>query len=158
MYETLHSDGKTTGRINYTVWSDVLLCPYCGSEYIFWEVAVDKKARRILREYECPHCGAMVTKRQCERARDVFYDAAIEQEVAHARQVPVLINYSVGKKRYEKVPEQFDLDLIEKINQMAIPTGFPLTVCQKVIIPNNPKDLMVLPMCIILYQAEIYGC
>jgi len=28
MYETLHIDG-TKGKINYTVWSDVFICPYC---------------------------------------------------------------------------------------------------------------------------------
>ena len=28
MYETLHTDGKTKGRINYTVWSDVFICHY----------------------------------------------------------------------------------------------------------------------------------
>ena len=27
MYETLHSDGKTKGRIEYTVWSEVFSCP-----------------------------------------------------------------------------------------------------------------------------------
>ena len=30
MYETLHTDGKTKGRINYTVWSEVFSCPECG--------------------------------------------------------------------------------------------------------------------------------
>ncbi len=27
MYETLHTDGKTKGKINYTVWSEVFACP-----------------------------------------------------------------------------------------------------------------------------------
>ena len=27
MYETLHADGKTKGRINFTVWSEVFTCP-----------------------------------------------------------------------------------------------------------------------------------
>ena len=29
MYETVHADGRTKGRINYTVWSDVFVCPEC---------------------------------------------------------------------------------------------------------------------------------
>ena len=36
MYETLHTDGKTKGKINYTVWSDVFVCPECTKEVIFF--------------------------------------------------------------------------------------------------------------------------
>ena len=35
MYETLHTDGKTKGRINFTVWSENFACPECGKEFIF---------------------------------------------------------------------------------------------------------------------------
>lgn len=39
MYETIHSDGETKGKINYTVWSDVFICTECSGEIIFWEAA-----------------------------------------------------------------------------------------------------------------------
>ncbi len=44
MFETLHSDGRTKGRINYTIWSDVFLCSECAGEVVFWNAAVDKNA------------------------------------------------------------------------------------------------------------------
>src|SRR5690554_2080094 len=47
MYETLHIDGKTKGWINYTVWSDVFVCPECSGEVVFWETAVDKKQGKV---------------------------------------------------------------------------------------------------------------
>ena len=125
MYETLHTDGRTRGRINYTVWSDVFICPYCGNEYVFWDAAVDKVRGKVLEEYPCPSCGARVSKRECERAWVTFYDQAIGQQVTQAKQVPVLINYAVGKKRFEKKPDQFDLDLIRRIEESAIPYWFP---------------------------------
>lgn len=125
MYETLHTDGRTKGRINYTVWSDVFICPYCGNEYVFWEAAVDKVRGKVLDEYPCPSCGAQISKRECERAWVSFYDQAIGQLVTQAKQVPVLINYTVGKKRFEKKPDQHDLDLIRKIEESAIPYWFP---------------------------------
>ena len=125
MYETLHTDGKTKGRINYTVWSDVFICPYCKNDYIFWEAAVDQEAGKVKGSYGCPTCKAEITKRECERAWVTFYDQAINQEVTQAKQVPVMINYLVRKKRYEKEPEQFDLDLIKKIEESVIPYWFP---------------------------------
>jgi hypothetical protein len=35
MYKTLHADGKTKGIINYTVWSEILLCSECSGEIVF---------------------------------------------------------------------------------------------------------------------------
>ncbi len=125
MYETLHTDGETKGRINYTVWSDVFICPYCQNEYVFWQAAVDQKRGKVLAEYKCPECKAKITKRECERAEITFFDQAIGREVTQAKQVPVMINYSMGKKRFEKEPDQFDLDLIQKIEDSTIPYWFP---------------------------------
>jgi rubredoxin len=47
MYETKHTDGRV-GKINYTVWSDVFVCPECAKEVVFTEVAVDKSSEKVL--------------------------------------------------------------------------------------------------------------
>jgi len=124
MYETKHTDGST-GRINYTVWSDVFHCSNCSNEVVFWDAAVDKDAGKVLDEFPCPHCGAALTKRNMERKFQTLYDKAIGETIRQAVQVPVLINYSVGKKRFEKVPDEFDLALIRRIEEMDIPHWFP---------------------------------
>ncbi|GIV90312.1 MAG: hypothetical protein KatS3mg055_2830 [Chloroflexus sp.] len=113
------------GTINYTVWSDVFVCPDCTEEVIFWQAAVDKEAGKVRDEFPCPHCGARLTKRTMDRAWVTKYDKAIGQTIRQAKQVPVLINYSVGTKRYEKTPDAFDLALIEKIEALDIPYWVP---------------------------------
>lgn len=125
MYETLHNDDKTRGRINYTIWSDVFICPYCNNEFVFWGAAVDKENSKINEKFLCPHCNATTKKTECDRAQVSYFDSAINQQITQAKQVPVLINYSVGKKRYEKTPDQYDLNLIKKMEVMAIPYWFP---------------------------------
>ncbi|MHC1596360.1 MAG: DNA methyltransferase [Candidatus Syntropharchaeales archaeon] len=143
MYETNHTvDGEkqyvqdieggrtpVRGRINYTVWSDIFVCPDCTHEIIFWDAAVDKEAGKVRDEFECLHCGARVTKRSLERAWESVYDDAIEETIKHAKQVPVLINYTVEgggkKKRYEKMPDEEDLALIKRIEEGRIPYGYP---------------------------------
>ncbi|MBI4764651.1 MAG: DNA methylase [Deltaproteobacteria bacterium] len=125
MYETIHTDGKIKGRINYAVWSDVFVCPECTREVVFWEAAVDEKAGQVRDEFPCPHCRVLLTKRRMERVWVIQFDKAINQTISQAKQVPVLINYSVSKKRYEKPPDAFDLALIEKIEQSDIPYWFP---------------------------------
>jgi DNA modification methylase/predicted RNA-binding Zn-ribbon protein involved in translation (DUF1610 family) len=124
MYETLHSDGRL-GRINYTVWSDVFICPECTREVVFWEAAVDKEEGKVYNEFSCPHCGAMLTKRNMERAWVTRYDKALKQTIRQAKQVPVLINYTAGGRRYEKSPDDADLKLIERVENSDIPYWFP---------------------------------
>jgi len=135
MYETQHTvdgklqhgrDGKPImGRINYTVWSDVIICPTCSNEIVFWDAAVDKEKGKVNNTFFCPHCRSELTKRSCTRAQETHFDTRLNEFVTMAKQVPVLINYSVGKKRFEKKPDEFDLALIEKINNMEIPYWYP---------------------------------
>lgn len=125
MYETIHTDGKTKGKINYTIWSDVFICSYCNQEYVFWDAAVDKKDGEVKEDYSCPSCNAISIRTDCEHSTITFLDSAINQMITQARKVPVLINYSIGSKRYDKVPDRNDLILIKKIEDSAIPYWFP---------------------------------
>jgi len=124
MYETKHTDGRI-GKINYTVWSDVFVCPECANEIIFWEAAVDREAGKVKDEFPCPHCSTKLTKRNMERVWVTKYDSAIKETVRQAKKVPVLINYSIEKKRFEKGPDEFDIELIDKIEQSDIPYWYP---------------------------------
>lgn len=135
MYETHHVidaqeqiglDGKPQiGRINYTVWSDVFICPTCSNEIVFWDVAVDKKSGKVLKTFECPNCASNLKKTDCKRSIETSFDRGLNKTVTMAKQVPILINYSLGKKRYEKAPDSYDLNLIDKINNMEIPYWYP---------------------------------
>ena len=127
MYETLHSDGKTKGKINYTVWSDVFICPNCAGEVVFGEAAVDHNSGKVLDSFPCSYCHAELTKRKMERAWTTKYDSALKDSIRQAKQVPVLINYTIPgfKGRFEKAPNDADLALIEKIETSEIPYWHP---------------------------------
>jgi len=125
MYETLHTDGKTKGKINYTVWSDVFVCPECTHEVIFFDAAMNKKEGTVKDEFPCPNCRAQLTKRKLDRAWVTKFDKAINQTIKQAKQVPVLINYTVNGKRVEKSADKNDLSLIVKIESGDIPYWFP---------------------------------
>jgi DNA methylase len=125
MYETLHPKSKARGRINYTVWSDVFTCQECAGEVVFWDAAVDQVGKQVLDEFECPHCSILLTKRNMERAWVTKLDAALRKATRQVKQVPVLINYSIGKSRFEKRPDEFDVAVIERTEAMDIPDWFP---------------------------------
>jgi len=125
MYETLHTDGKTKGKINYTVWSDVFVCPECTREVIFWEAAMDKSAGDVKDVFPCPHCSASLTKRNMERAWVSKFDSSLQAAVRQVKQVPARILYKAGGKGASKAPDALDLALLEKIENSAIPYWFP---------------------------------
>jgi|TARA_A100001391_G_scaffold78435_1_gene50826 predicted RNA methylase len=113
------------GRINYTVWSDVFLCPECVGEIIFWDAAVDKATGQVVEPFCCPHCGTSSSKRSLDRSWQTKYDVFLGAPVRHAKQVPVYISYRVGKAKYEKKPDAFDFALLEKIESVNSKTWIP---------------------------------
>ena len=136
MYETIHTDefgrpilgldGKPImGRINYVVWSDVFVCPNCTKEIVYWDVAVDRTTKSVLERFRCGHCGSELRKTECERAMVTVYDSVLKEYIPMAKQVPVWVNYTVGKKRFKRPPVQYDLELIQKIDLLEIPYWFP---------------------------------
>lgn len=124
MYETHHTDGRT-GKIKYTIWSDVFVCPDCSEEIVFWDVAVDKDADTVHKNFKCPHCKASLSKKDLDRAWVTYYDRNIAQTIRQVKQVPSVIIYQVGKKRVDKTPDSLDLSLIEKIDQHDPPYWLP---------------------------------
>ena len=125
MYETLHTDGQTTGRINYTVWSEVFSCPECAGEVVFLNEALDTTTLRTRSTFPCPHCTVMLTKDTLVRSFETLADPATGQPWRRIRLRAVLINYSVGEARYEKAPDSADLDVLDRVGNLPLPSEVP---------------------------------
>ena len=126
MYETRHADGKTKGRINYTVWSEVFTCSECSGEMVFAREALDLKTKRIKDEFPCPQCAAVVTKKRLDRSYVSRYDSFIKKTVKIPKRVPFLIEYVVSNTKYEKEPDTDDLEIIRKIENLEHSIELPL--------------------------------
>ena len=116
---------NTEGVINYTVWSDVFSCPDCAGDIIFWDVAVDHEAGAVRDAFHCPNCQAQHTKKSVDRKWFSRFDSALGEAVRQTKTVPVLINYTANKKRWNKKPDQEDLELIQKIENTEGVAWFP---------------------------------
>ena len=126
MYETLHTDGRTAGRINYTVWSEVFTCPDCAGEVVFFDEALDKGTRRTRSTFPCPHCTVKLTKDNLVRSFETLADPASGQPWKRIRLRPVLINYSVGEARYQKEPDADDLQVLNRVAGLPLPPEVPI--------------------------------
>lgn len=125
MYKTLHTDGNI-GNIIYTIWSEVYLCDNCSKEIIYWDVAVDRKNAIVADKFQCPHCKSNLEKQKLEKIRYNYFDQNIQANQKALKLVPVLISYSISGERFEKIPDETDIELINKINQMKVPFYIPI--------------------------------
>jgi len=125
MYETLHTDGKTKGRIEYTVWSQVYSCPECAGEVNFTAEALDEDTKRVKEAFPCPHCGAELTKQRLERLYATELDVATGKTIQVPKRAPALIVYAVGTTRHEKKPDATDLAVFGRIDSLALPAEVP---------------------------------
>ena len=125
MYETVHSDGRTRGRINYTVWSEVFSCPECAGEVVFLEEALDKDTKRTRTQFPCPNCTAELTKNRLQRRFETMVDPISGDPWKRIHLRPVLISYSVGKARYEKEPDAEDFERLDRVADLPFPPEMP---------------------------------
>lgn len=145
MYQTLHEPGSKDlntaikalesgsrpslpidkrGIINSLVWSDVFACPDCDGELVFHEIATGADGK-VKESFDCLHCGLELNKRKLQRVFIQSQDSALGKIIRQAKQVPVQVNYSFGKRRFNKKPDAYDLALIAHIEAMTIPDWFP---------------------------------
>ena len=111
MYETLHTDGKTKGRIDYTVWSEVFTCPECAGEINFTAEALDAETKRVKEQlslpalrrgaHQEPHGPSLRTTKLDSATGETIRDAEARAGAHHTTRV--------GKNRYEKLPNADDL-------------------------------------------------
>lgn len=127
MYETLHSDGKTKGRIEYTVWSEVFSCPNCAGEIVFLDEALDEDSKAVAEEFSCPSCSARLNKRNLERRFETGTDKKLGTPWRRVTFRPVLIFYKIGEQRFEKAPDPQDLETLKAIDEMEFPKEIPST-------------------------------
>lgn len=120
MYET-EVDGKKA-KINYTIWSDVFVCPSCGNEIVLWSEAVSEDTKNIKELFTCPHCGNTCSKKNMEKAWEVCFDSILNKTITITKRVPVRINYTLTGtgKRGEKNIEPNDIKLINTISNSRL--------------------------------------
>ena len=126
-YQTLHTDGKAKGRINFTVWSEVFVCSECGGEVVFVEEALDRDTGEIADLVRCPQCASELRKEHMDLRFETLLDPTTGMPERQPLRRPILINYSVGRTSFEKTPDKHDRQVLERIVKMGIPATFPVS-------------------------------
>lgn len=126
IYETtVENESNKVGQINYTIWSDVFKCSFCGHEYIYSDLAVNFNNDILRNEYNCVSCGAILSKDSSEKVFRKIFDDSLQTHIEIPKQSPVLISYILGRKKKIKRINAKDYRLIEKIDDYKSKYWFP---------------------------------
>lgn len=124
MYKTKLHSGQF-GDIVAVLWSDIYLCSNCSEEFTYWDAAVDVDSGTVAEKVTCPICGSENDKRKLIRAWSSEFDEVLGTTIRLVRTKPVVIIYDHGGKRFEKEPDEHDLDVLNKIRNFKIPYWVP---------------------------------
>jgi len=113
------------GSVEFTLYSDVLRCPDCSRETTLYTVAVDEQTDSLRSTLKCPNCKALVPESKWEPVHTTYYDPVLAQTMQQVRTEPVLINYTIGSTRYEKLPDTHDQHLLEEAATLLSAHGLP---------------------------------
>lgn len=125
MYKTYDLHGGLC-EVNYYVWSDVFSCAECGGEVVFFDEFVDQETGKVLDVAACPTCHAEVTKSNLNPIWESVFDSVINEAVTLQKQQVVLIKYFKGRSQLEKKPDQYDLELLKRIEEISIEKWVPI--------------------------------
>ncbi len=117
--------GDQLGTVEFTLYSDVVRCPECTTETMLYTVAVDEQNDSFGSNLKCPHCKALVQESKWEPVHTTSFDPILKQTIRHLRIEPVLINYSIGSTRYEKLPDDQDKERIDTAFNLLSSQGLP---------------------------------
>jgi hypothetical protein len=112
------------GNVEFTLFSDVVSCPHCGSAQTFYDIAVDEKRDELRSSCDCPSCKAELTESEWSPVMESVYDSILKTTIQRTKIVPVLINYTVGTSRFEKLPDEADLRKLHEYEALTAASGF----------------------------------
>lgn len=76
-------------HITSTIWSDVYICPSCSNEIVLWDALVDEENKQIKDNGTCPHCGALLIKKDMDTARETVYDPVLRKTISISKKKAV---------------------------------------------------------------------
>ncbi|WP_340113660.1 DNA methyltransferase [Maribellus mangrovi] len=124
MYQTKHETGEFA-RIDYIVWSEVLVCSNCQNEFIFSELFYNPETQKVSKEASCLKCGALISKNNTEISFSTTIDPLLKEPKKNPKRVPHKIHYTFKGKKHIKTPDEYDMHILEEVEKLEYPK-FPL--------------------------------
>lgn len=118
--------GTAKGEVEFILYSDIVSCVNCGAQHSFYSIAVDEIEDALKSILKCPTCGVVSKESEWEVSYETRIDPLLKVEHKQAKTAPVLINYTVGTSRFEKLPDDSDSAAIRAAEDQVGEIVFPI--------------------------------
>ena len=126
-HKTYAHKAPDKGTVEFTLYSEFIRCPSCDGEFPLYDLAVDEENDSMRRVYTCPRCDKKGQPSDFSGVKTSQYDPVLGCPVDTTRIEPVLINYSVGTTRFEKLPDDHDDALVgDALARLRAGGGMPV--------------------------------
>lgn len=115
LYEVIDPDGNK-GTLRYTVWSEILVCPNCGSETNYWDNSVKHNPLEISQDFICVNCNHKDIIGNIERAKEPVFDPVLNKKHTQKKRIPVWYYGKTGKKTWNRKVTSKDRQLEKEKN------------------------------------------
>ncbi len=118
LYQT-QRNGRTE-IFDYAVWSDWGECSECGEAFRIYDVAIDYDDSRMLAEYSCPKCRALLRSDSQKKAFSTFFDGWLGKPIRLAKTTMVLVSKKSGNRAIRIDATEKDVNLAEEVGKKAV--------------------------------------
>ncbi|MCU1453837.1 MAG: methylase [Acidimicrobiales bacterium] len=117
-YETVSPSGEA-GEIRHVIWSEVLRCPSCGEDMLFFDLAVRRNPAKILPAGSCSSCNAAVVVAEAERRLETTVDPVTGERVLGRVRVPVWVYGSAASGNWSRRATEEDVAALARISDLS---------------------------------------
>ncbi len=108
-YSAVDPDGKT-GIIRYIIWSEILLCPYCGEEISFFERGTRRNPVIFEKDIICPHCRKKTSVDEMKFQTEEYMDGLTGKSEIRKKRLPSWVYGTTNGKNWDRPATNEDLE------------------------------------------------
>ncbi len=101
LYKTLDPEGNL-GIIRYVIWSEVIVCPNCGHEMLYFDQGTKRNPVEFLKEIECPKCKKKHNVDDYSFATEKYQDPILNCSTVRKKRVPAWIYGTTNGKNWDR--------------------------------------------------------
>lgn len=122
-YYLVRDENGQTGTIRYVIWSEVLECPKCGGEIVYFSEGTQRNPVRFYSDVSCPHCGKRSAVEHLQYVTEEDYDGLLCKKINRKKRIPVWIYGESNGKKWDRPVLQEDLELIQQMEREPFDAG-----------------------------------
>lgn len=108
LYTVLDPSGHE-GEIRHMIWSDSVICPHCGKESLYGEIAVTLHPVTFHEKALCPFCAHEITVSDAERAHSRYQDYILNKKIETKKRKPFWVYGKTGQNKWSRKATADDL-------------------------------------------------